>query len=194
MRKNTLMTALGVSVLSFSLGAQAQTEQQNAQTGPQGMYAADDILDANAYLVNGSGDPIGEVEDILFDEQMKVSALVVESGEILGLGGREVVVGTDYFSLETYTEKDDDDDVRDTEHRVMIDASSEEVEQFPAYNHDWWEQAKSNAQDAWQTTKDGAESAWHTTREGAQNAWQSTRNAASDATDNTREAASDATQ
>lgn len=182
MRKNTLMTALGVSVLSFSLGAQAQTEQQNAQTGPQGMYAADDILDANAYIVNGSGEPIGEVEDILFDEQMKITALVVESGQVLGLGGREMVVGTDYFALETYTEQDDDGD-RDTEHRVMIDATSDEIEQFPAYNHDWWEQAQSNAQDAWQTTQKGAESAWQKTREGAKDAWQKTQNAASDMTD-----------
>ena len=182
MRKTTLMTALGVSALSFTLGAQAQTEQKNAQTEPQGMYAADDILDANAYIVNGSGDPIGEVDDILFDEQMKITALVVESGKVLGLGGRELVVGTDYFSLETYTEEDDDGE-RDTDHRVMIDASSEELEQFPAYNHDWWEQAKANAQDAWQTTQDGAESAWQSTREGAKNAWQKTQNAASDMTD-----------
>lgn len=183
MRKNTLMTALGVSVLGFSLGAQAQSEQQNAQTEPQGMYAAEDILDANAYIVNDSGDPIGEVEDILFDEQMKVSALVVESGKVLGLGGREIVVGTDYFALETYTEKDDDDDARETEHRVMIDATSAEVEQFPAYDHDWWEQAKSNTQEAWQTTREGAESAWQTTREGAKNAWQKTQDATSDMTD-----------
>lgn len=193
MRKNTLMTALGVSVLSFSLGAQAQTEQQNAQTGPQGMYAADDILDANAYIVNGSGEPIGEVDDILFDEQMKVSALVVESGQVLGLGGREMVVGTDYFALETYTEKDDDGD-RDTEHRVMIDATSDEVAQFPAYNHDWWEQAQSNAQDAWKTTQKGAESAWQSTQEGAKDAWQKTQNAASDMSEETQDAASDATE
>ncbi|MDN6180046.1 MAG: PRC-barrel domain-containing protein [Halomonas subglaciescola] len=164
MRKTILMTALGASLLSVTLGAQAQTE-------PQGMYTAENILDADVYIMNGSGDPIGEVEDILFDEQMKVSGLVVESGKVLGLGGRELVVGTDYFSLETNAEGDDDFD--DVEHRVMIDATAEEVEQFPAYNHDWWEQAQSNAQDAWQTTQKGAESAW-----------QKTRDAASDMTDN----------
>ncbi|GAB2722087.1 PRC-barrel domain-containing protein [Halomonas garicola] len=179
MRKNTLMTALGVSVLSFTLGAQAQSGQPQEQTGPQGMYSADNILDADVYVVNGSGDPIGEVEDILFDEEMKVSALVVESGEVLGLGGRELVVGSNYFTLETYTEQDDDD-INDTEHRVMVDATSEEMEQFPAYNNDWWKQAKSNARDAWQTTEEGAKSAWQTTQEGAQNAWQKTKDAASD--------------
>ena len=40
-----------------------------------------------------------------------------------------------------------------------------EVEAFPAYNNEWWEQTKANARDAWQTTQEGAESAWQRTRE-----------------------------
>ncbi|EHJ93336.1 hypothetical protein KUC_0283 [Vreelandella boliviensis LC1] len=132
----------------------------HASNGPQGMYSAEDILDAEVYFAGGSGEEIGEVDDILFDEEMRITALVIESGSVLGLGGREIVVGTDYFTLETDTEDDGD-----TEHRIMVEASQEEVEAFPAYNNEWWEQTKANARDAWQTTREGAESAWQRTRE-----------------------------
>ncbi|MGO2879031.1 MAG: PRC-barrel domain-containing protein [Halomonas sp.] len=158
MRKTMLTTAIGTALLgSLAFGVQASEE-------PQGMYSAKDILDADVYFNNGSGDEIGEVDNILFDEEMRINALVIESGAVLGLGGREIVVGTDYFSLETHTESDGD-----TEHRIILDATPEEVEEFPAYNHDWWEQTKVNARDAWETTRDGAQSAWQSTREAISN-------------------------
>ncbi|ATH78018.1 PRC-barrel domain-containing protein [Halomonas sp. NyZ770] len=154
MRKSLLTTAIGTVLLgSMAMGAHAQTE-------PQGMYSAEDILDADVYFAGGSGEEIGEVENILFDEEMRITALVVESGAVLGLGGREIVVGTDHFTLETHTEADGD-----TEHRIMLQATSEEVEAFPTYNHDWWEQTKAGARDAWETTRDGAQSAWQSARD-----------------------------
>lgn len=158
MRKSILTTAIGTALLgSLAFGAQASEE-------PQGMYSAEDILDAEVFFANGSGDEIGEVDDILFDEEMRIDALVVESGSVLGLGGREIVVSTDYFTLETQTEGDGE-----TEHRIILDATTEEVESFPTYDRDWWEQTKANAQDAWQTTRDGAQSAWQSTREAVNN-------------------------
>lgn len=158
MRKTMLTTAIGTALLgSLAFGVQASEE-------PQGMYSAKDILDADVYFNNGSGDEIGEVDNILFDEEMRINALVIESGAVLGLGGREIVVGTDYFSLETHTESDGD-----TEHRIILDATHEEVEEFPTYNHDWWEQTKVSARDAWETTRDGAQSAWQSTREAISN-------------------------
>lgn len=154
MRKTMLTTAISTALLgSLAFDVQASTE-------PQGMYSADDIMDAEVFFVGGSGEEIGEVEDILFDEEMRISALVVESGAVLGLGGREIVINTDQFTLETHTESDGG-----TEHRIMLEASQEEVESFPTYNRDWWEQTKNSARDAWQTTKEGAQSAWQTTRE-----------------------------
>lgn len=154
MRKSILTTAITTALLGgMAFGVQAQTE-------PQGMYSAEDILDADVFFANGSGEEIGEVDDILFDEEMRISALVIESGAVLGLGGREIVVDTDNFTLETHTESDGE-----TEHRIMLEATSEEVESFPTYDRDWWEQTKANARDAWQTTKEGAQSAWQTTRE-----------------------------
>ncbi|MDN7131623.1 PRC-barrel domain-containing protein [Vreelandella profundi] len=154
MRKTILTTVIGTALLgSVAMSAHASSE-------PQGMYSADNILDAEVYFAGGSGEEIGEVEDILFDEEMRITALVIESGSVLGLGGREIVVGTDYFTLETDMQNDGD-----TEHRILVSASQEEVEAFPAYNRDWWEQTKASARDAWQTTQEGAQSAWQSTRE-----------------------------
>ncbi|PRY65327.1 PRC-barrel domain protein [Vreelandella songnenensis] len=155
MRKSMLTTAIGTVLLgSLAFGVQASEQE------PQGMYSAEDILDADVYLANGSGNEIGEVDDILFDEDMRISALVIESGAVLGLGGRELVVGTDYFSLETHNESDGD-----TEHRIILDASTDEIAAFPTYDRDWWEQTKTNARDAWETTREGAQSAWQSTRD-----------------------------
>ncbi len=154
MRKTILTTVIGTALMgSVAMNAHAQDE-------PQGMYSADDILDAEVYFAGGSGEEIGDVDDILFDEEMRITAIVIESGSVLGLGGREIVVDTDYFTLESETEADGD-----TKHRIMVEASQEEVEAFPAYNNEWWEQTKANARDAWQTTQEGAESAWQRTRE-----------------------------
>ena len=50
MRKSVLITAMTTALLSgMAFGVQAQTE-------PQGMYAADDILDADVFFANGSGE------------------------------------------------------------------------------------------------------------------------------------------
>ncbi|WP_447928261.1 MULTISPECIES: PRC-barrel domain-containing protein [unclassified Vreelandella] len=154
MRKSLLLAAMSTTLLAgMAFNAQASQE-------PQGVYSAEDILDAEVYFSNGSGEEVGDVDDILFDDDMRITGLVIESGAVLGLGGREIVVGTDYFTLETSTEGDGD-----TEHRIMLTATPEEVESFPAYNRDWWEQTQNNARNAWQTTRDGAQSAWQSTRE-----------------------------
>lgn len=158
MRKSILTMAISTAMLgSLAFGVQASEE-------PQGMYSAEDILDADVFFANGSGEEIGEVDNILFDEEMRINALVIESGSVLGLGGREIVVGTDYFTLETHTEGDGE-----TEHRIILDATTEEVEAFPTYDRDWWEQTKMNAREAWQTTRDGAQSAWQSTRDAVSN-------------------------
>ncbi|MFG6666217.1 PRC-barrel domain-containing protein [Halomonas sp. HNIBRBA4712] len=157
MKKSLLWTAVSTALLAgASLTAQAQE--------PQGVYSAEDILDADVYFANGSGEEIGDVDDILFDDDMRITGLVIESGAVLGLGGREIVVANDYFTLETSTEGDGE-----TEHRIMLNATPEEVEAFPAYDRDWWEQTQNNAREAWQTTREGAQSAWQSTREAFDN-------------------------
>ncbi|WP_346797215.1 PRC-barrel domain-containing protein [Halomonas sp. Bachu 37] len=165
MRKTTLTLAIAALAGGYTLSSHA-TDSVRGSHEPQGLYSADDLMDADVYYADAAvgDDEIGEVDDILLDDDMKVSALVIESDDILGLGGREIVVEAQYFRLETQTEDDGD-----TEHRILIDATAEEMEGFPTYDRDWWEQTKQNASEAWNSTQQGAESAWQNTREALRN-------------------------
>ncbi|GEK46909.1 hypothetical protein HPA02_11920 [Bisbaumannia pacifica] len=178
MRKPTLSLAIATLAGGLALGAQAQSTYQ-----PQGLYSADDILDAGVYLTANPGERVGEVEDILLDEAMQITALVVESGSALGLGGREFIVESGSFTLMTDLENDGD-----AEHRVMLEASAEELEGYPTYNDAWWAQARERSREAWMRTQEGAESAWQATQEGAERAWETTRENARQAWEAARDA------
>ncbi|SDM21718.1 PRC-barrel domain-containing protein [Franzmannia pantelleriensis] len=155
MRKTTL-------ALSISL-AGGLALASNAQADIEGLYSADAIMDANVYLDSAPDERIGDVEDILLDDDMSVQAIVIETGATLGLGGRDIVLDNDHYRLETETDEDGD-----TVHRVYVDATAEELDELPEYNRDWWDQARENAAEAWEATREGAQSAWQRTREGAE--------------------------
>ncbi|MDN3521466.1 PRC-barrel domain-containing protein [Halomonas ramblicola] len=180
MTKHALTLAIAALAGGLSLAAAAQQDHQ-----PQGLYSADDILDADVYLSDAPEERVGEVEDILLDEAMQVTALVVESGEVLGLGGRELVVEAGQFSLTTQAESDGE-----VEHRVMLEATAEELEDYPVYDNDWWQQARERTREAWMDTQEGAQSAWETTQEGAEQAWETTRENARRAWETARDALS----
>ncbi|MCA1769479.1 MAG: PRC-barrel domain-containing protein [Halomonas sp.] len=165
MRQPALTLAIATLAGGLAFGAQAQPAYE-----PQGLYSAEAILDADVYLTRDPDERVGEVEDILFDEAMQVTALVVESGSVLGLGGREFIVESGRFTLITHY-----DDDGDAEHRVMLMATAEELEGYPIFSDDWWEQARERSREAWLQTQEGAESAWQTTQEGAEQAWEITR-------------------
>lgn len=61
-----------------------------AMASPQGLYSADELMDADVYLQNDDSKVIGEVEDILLDDNMQVAALVVESDDVLGLDDQRI--------------------------------------------------------------------------------------------------------
>ncbi|MHC9038129.1 PRC-barrel domain-containing protein, partial [Cobetia marina] len=65
-----------------------------AMANPQGLYSADELMDADVYLQNDDQQVVGEVEDVLLDDNMQVAALVVESDEVLGLDDQQYVVET----------------------------------------------------------------------------------------------------
>ena len=166
-----------------------------AQSDPQGLYSARMILDADVYLVSDPETPIGEVDDILFGDDMAVHALVVQSGARLGLGGQEVVVTNALYRLDTQV-----DEEGTTTHQVMVEASEEEFADLPHYDRDWWQQARERSREAWERTQEGAESAWQRTREGAERvgdraerAWERTREGAERAGDAISEALDDMT-
>ncbi|EPC02240.1 hypothetical protein L861_16150 [Litchfieldella anticariensis FP35 = DSM 16096] len=158
MRKTLLIIGTTLTTIGFMTNV-------HAAEGPQGLYSADAILDANAYQSSNQQERVGDVEDILLDDDMRVQALVIETGATLGMGGREIVVNNDHYRLETSSEN-----AGDTEHRVIIDATADELEQMPEYNASWWNETRQQAREAWEATQEGAESAWQRTREGAEQA------------------------
>ncbi|MDZ7853937.1 MAG: PRC-barrel domain-containing protein [Halomonas sp.] len=133
---------------------------------PQGLYSADELLDASVYATSSS-DQIGEVEDILLDNDMQVRALVIDTGNLLDFKGEQhFVIESEKFSVETQ----DGNSLEEIEYRVNVDLSEEEIAQQPQYTNEWWENARQVAQRAWEDTKEGAASAWETTQEGASRA------------------------
>lgn len=156
MRKTTLALSLSLVAAGITIAGHAHAAE--------GLYSADAIMDANVYLESALDESIGEVDDILLDDDMSVQAIVIETGATLGLGGRDIVLDNDHYRLETTTDNDGD-----TLHRVFVSATAAELEGLPEYDDDWWRQARENAASAWKATREGAQSAWQRTREGAEN-------------------------
>lgn len=164
MRKTPL--ALATALVATGLAGQAiAQEEPREESEPQGLYSADDIMDADVYLADNQDEEIGEVEDILLNDDMQVQALVIEGGATFGLGGREVVIDSENFRLETINEDDGE-----VEHRILVDSSEADLEDLPEYDADWWNEARQQAREAWESTREGAQSAWQRTREGVSNA------------------------
>jgi len=112
--KQTLGVAtLAASSIMLSQVAMAQ-DNQNSQS-PQGLYSADELMDADVYLSSQPDDDIGDVEDILLGEDMSVQALVVEAGGVLDMGDKGFVVKKGDFTVET----NQNDNLDDLEYRVV---------------------------------------------------------------------------
>lgn len=152
MQKHLLTIAVAAVSGSLAFGGQAianedeqQQDQQNQQNQQQsvqaqGLYSVDDLTDADVYLRDNPDEDVGEVEDILLDDEQKVSALVIETGEILGLGGREIVADIEDIRVESNRDEDRPFGDGYVTHRVLIDANSEDLESFPEYERDWFDQ------------------------------------------------------
>ncbi|WAJ29548.1 PRC-barrel domain-containing protein [Antarcticirhabdus aurantiaca] len=106
----TFAAALLGSTLAMSAGAFAQEANtqpmQPSNTGDaaatQGSFLtiqqADQMLGSNlmdANVVGAANEDIGEVEDLLLDQQGRVIGVVVEVGGFLGIGDKEVAIPSD---------------------------------------------------------------------------------------------------
>ena len=138
----------------------------NAMAEPQGLYSADELTDASVFSKSKPDEEIGEVEDVLLDDAMRVRALVVETGGLLDLDEKAYVVDAGKFTVETRN----GDELEKLEYIVHINMTKEELAQQPEYTNDWWTQTKEAVRQAWQSTKKGAASAWENTKAAASNA------------------------
>ena len=154
-----------------------------ASVAAEGLYSAEGLLDSDVY--DASGDEVGEVEDVLMGNDMSVHSLVLETGGVLGMGGREVVVERGAF---TVTPEDEEEGWDDVEYEVHIQATKDEIKQFDEYNEGWWNKTQKSLSQAWQNTKQGAASAWENTKEATSSMWQNTKDAAEALGDEAEEA------
>ncbi|GAA5171333.1 MULTISPECIES: PRC-barrel domain-containing protein [Halomonadaceae] len=155
---------------------------------PQGLYSADELTDADVYSKDNPSEDIGDVEDVLLDENMKVSGLVIDTGNLLDMGSKQYVIQTGKFTVETQN----GDDLENIAYQVRVDLTEQEITQQPEYTNDWWAQTKQNTSQAWQNTKETAQSAWESTKAATSNALTEAGNALSEAGNETEQAAQEA--
>ncbi|WP_110603144.1 MULTISPECIES: PRC-barrel domain containing protein [Salinicola] len=163
----TLSWKQTLGVATLAAGSMMMTQAATAQEtqGAQGLYSADELMDADVFLSSKPNDDIGDVEDILLGDDMSVQALVVEAGGVLDMGDKNFVVEKGNFTVET----DHDENLDNIEYRVVLDMDENALKQQPEYTNDWWQNAKSQAAEAWENTKQGASSAWKDTKAATSN-------------------------
>ncbi|WP_136248794.1 PRC-barrel domain-containing protein [Halomonas borealis] len=178
--KKPLNSALLGALLVGGLGAGS-----TALAAPQGLYSADELTDADVVTQADPGQDIGEVEDVLLDDNMQVRALVIDTGDLLDLGEKQYVIETGNFTVETHN----GESLEDVEYVVHVALSEEEITQQPEYTDNWWSEAKQSTREAWSDTKEGANSAWENTKAATSSALTRAGAALEEAGDETQKAA-----
>lgn len=172
-RKLSVPLLAGSMALSFSAAA------------TEGLYSVDALLDADVYDVDG--EVIGEVEDILLSDDMSIHSLIIETGAVLGMGGREVVAERGTFTVRV-EEQEGNEAFDDIDYEVHMETTQDGVKAFPEYNEGWWNQTRESLSQAWENTKDISESAWENTKEATSSAWHNIREGAEKMGDKAKEA------
>ena len=87
------------------------------------------------------------------------TSLVVNAGGLWGMGGDDVVVGIEHFTMETERNDDGIFDQDGVTHRILVDATEDELENFPEYDEQWFgdeqdrrTQERGDQEGVWQTT------------------------------------------
>ncbi|MCW4149329.1 PRC-barrel domain-containing protein [Halomonas sp. 18H] len=160
----------------------------NAMEAPQGLYSIDELLDADVYTRSDDHQSIGEVEDVLLNDEMRLHALVVDTGNLLDMGEKQYVIGVEDFTVETRN----GDNLDTIAYRVHLNLEAEALSKQPEYTDTWWSEARQNLQQAWQDTKQGASSAWETTQSTANSLLDKAGGALESLGEQTQEAAGDA--
>lgn len=156
--RNDRLLLAAVTTGAFGFGGLAHAAQ--------GLYSADELTDAAVYASDGGEKSVGEVEDILLDEAMRVRAIVVETGDWLDLNEKEYVIETGRFTVQTRN----GDDLEDIEYTVHLDMTRDQLGQQALYDNDWWMETKQSAHAAWMSTRKNAASAWEDTKAATANA------------------------
>lgn len=178
MRKPMIRT-MGTSIAAMGLALSMPV------TAAEGLYSMDELLDATVY--DNAGEEVGDVEDILLGNDMSVHSLVIETDDVLGMGGRDVVAERGSFTVRM-KESSNPSAFDEMDYEVHMQGTSSELKNLPEYNQSWWNQTSDGLQQAWENTKDISESAWENTKEATSSAWYNIKDGAEQVSDNIRNA------
>lgn len=149
------------SILAGAVMMSAATLAQASQPATDGLYSADKLMDAHVHLQNEDKD-IGEVEDLLFGDDMTLQAIVIETDDdSFDPQDHGYVIQRGDFTVET----SNDTDLDNLEYNVIVDLDRDALKQQPTWSNDWWQNARQQASQTWQKTSDAANSAWQDTRQ-----------------------------
>ncbi|MBZ0330089.1 PRC-barrel domain-containing protein [Halomonas sp. ANAO-440] len=157
MQKHILTIAVAAIAGGLTFGAHAQQDQD--ASAAQGLYSANDIIGADVYHAADPDEEVGTVENILLDEEGKVAALIVSAGGLWGMGGDDVVVGIEHFTMETHRDDGGIFGQDDVSHRILVNATEDELQTFPEYEEEWFTterdrraQEHGDRESAWRTS------------------------------------------
>ena len=166
----------------LALPALLATTMASSALAAEGLYSMSDLEEAEVF--DSTGQEIGEVEDILMSNDMSVHSLVIETGEVMGLGGKEVVIQRGSFTVKPESGHKGFDDM---EYEVHLEMTKAQLKAQPEYSEDWWNKTSAALQKAWEKTKDVSESAWENTKEATSSAWHDIEEGAEDLGDKIEE-------
>lgn len=129
MKKTALTAALAVMMAAAAPPASAQTTApqntpgntratHSAFTTGTGELRAGELIGSTVYDVQNQN--IGSVRDIVLDHNGKVSAVVIDVGAFLGVGGKNVAVALN--------------DLKTTNDRLTLSQSKSQLQSAPAYH------------------------------------------------------------
>lgn len=153
----------------------------NAQ--PQGLYSAGQLIGSSVYTSSGHKN-VGQLQDIIFDNNMTIQSFVVGTRNALGLGGKSYVVNTDQARVDTGQHSDS----THPNYTVIINFNAKQLKNQPVYSNSWWNKAKSQASDAWNQSKQSAQSAWTHIKQGSKSLLKSAERAVHSAAQSTANA------
>ncbi len=149
-------------------GAIAVTLSQSAlaEKAPEGLYSMDALIGADVFLATDREREVGEIEDVLIAEDMKVHGLVLDLDDDLEGVSDDYsrFVGVQRFSVEAVA----GDELDQVSYSVFLNEDLDRVDEYPRVDNDWWAESKEAAANLWAKTKSGASSAWKATKEKTQ--------------------------
>jgi hypothetical protein len=119
-------TQAGQTQAGQTQAGQTQAGQVGAQPGQRAPEAGQHDLMAME-VVDSMGRKVGDIINVLVDEEGQVRAVIIQRGTaLLGIGGEEVALPFDRLRLP-------DPGTPGTERRASIDMTEEQIAELPAY-------------------------------------------------------------